>query len=318
MRRSLSVLFVLALGLAACSDDGAETTSSTAAAPTSTEAAPASTAAAPASTAAAPTSTEAAPSGALIPEVCLGGAGAIFGFDNQSTVPVVVPEGPLNQLDGGVVGDNPMRTTLFAVGRTTAAFWVVPDSADTGVVNPVVWTVTGPDGVERAATFDDATPPCDAELLEPNALDPRLASVEGSDATVAADGSTVTLTVTVVGVPELSVCNSAFTAEPVGITLDPSVLPTANEPSATYTLPLRPATTRPGQVAGVTVVANIVDRCTYEGLTVTSWPVTQPFLELGFGLTVCAWVDESGALSFEVTPGLCELGVTGGARIRPG
>lgn len=311
MRRSLSVLFVLALGLAACSDDGAETTSSTAAAP-------ASTAAAPASTAAAPTTTEAAPSGALIPEVCLGGAGGIFGFDNQSTVPVVVPEGPLNQLDGGAAGDNPMRTTLFAVGRTPTAFWVVPDGDDTGTMTPVVWTVTGPDGVERSATFDESTPPCDATALEPNALDPRLATVEGSDASVAADGTTVTLTATVVGVPELSVCNSAFTAEPVSITLDPLVLPTANEPSATYTLPLRPASTRPGQVASVTIVANIVDRCTYEGLTVSSWPITQPFLSLGSGLTVCAWVDESGALSLEVTPGLCELGVTGGARIRPG
>lgn len=297
MRRWLSLVFVLALGVAACSDDGAETTTSAAVAAASNES---------------------AASGALIPEVCFGSAGAFFGYDNQSTVPVVVPEGPLNQLDGGVADDNPMRTTLFAVGRTTAAFWVVPEGLDSESIAPVVWTITGPDGEERSATFDDATPPCDTELLEPNALDPRLADLEGSNASVSADGTTVTLTATVVGVPELSVCNSAFTAEPVSITLDPSVLPTANEPSATFTLPLQPASTRPGQVASVTVVANIVDRCTYDGLTVAAWPVTQPFLTLGFGVTVCAWVDESGALSLEVTPGLCEFGVTGGARTRPG
>ena len=297
MRRWLSLVFVLALGVAACSDDGAETTTSAAVAPASNES---------------------AASGALIPEVCFGSAGAFFGYDNQSTVPVVVPEGPLNQLDGGVADDNPMRTTLFAVGRTTAAFWVVPEGLDSESIAPVVCTITGPDGEERSATFDDATPPCDTELLEPNALDPRLADLEGSNASVSADGTSVTLTATVVGVPELSVCNSAFTAEPVSITLDPSVLPTANEPSATFTLPLQPASTRPGQVASVTVVANIVDRCTYDGLTVAAWPVTQPFLTLGFGVTVCAWVDESGALSIEVTPGLCEFGVTGGARTRPG
>jgi len=186
MRRWLSLVFVLALGVAACSDDGAETTTSAAVAPASNES---------------------AASGALIPEVCFGSAGAFFGYDNQSTVPVVVPEGPLNQLDGGVADDNPMRTTLFAVGRTTAAFWVVPEGLDSESIAPVVWTITGPDGEERSATFDDATPPCDTELLEPNALDPRLADLEGSNASVSADGTSVTLTATVVGVPELSVCN---------------------------------------------------------------------------------------------------------------
>ena len=318
MRRWLSLVFVLALGAAACSDDGASSSTEVSTVDTVEAVDTVETIDTVDTTTVTDSTAPAAPAGALVPEVCLGGPGAIFGFDNQSTVPVVVPEGPLNQLDGGVAGDNVMRTTLFAVGRTTAAFWVVPDSIDEGTSEPVVWTITGPDGVERSVTFDESTAPCDPELLEPNALDPRLASVEGSDASVAADGGTVTLTVSVVGVPELSVCNSAFTAEPVSITLDPSVLPTGNEPSATYTLPLRPATTRPGQLASVTVVANIVDRCTYEGLTVSSWPITQPFLLLGSGLTVCAWVDESGALTLEVTPGLCELGVTGGARNRPG
>ncbi|HQZ34744.1 MAG TPA: hypothetical protein PK020_09970 [Ilumatobacteraceae bacterium] len=291
-RQQLVVLAIVAMFGAACSD-GAGTSGTT------------------------PDSRAALAPAALVPEVCWGPQGAYFGFDNQSSVPVVVPDGAGNRLEGGLADDNPLRTTLFAPGRTALAFWVAPATDDAAEPPPIIWTVTGPDDVERSATADDSTAQCADDTGEPNAADPRLADLKVSDEAVSAAGDSVSLTVTVTGVPDLSLCNAAFTAEPVGISLDAATLPTRSDPSRSFTLPLAPATSRPGRLASTQVVTNVVDRCTYDGLTVASWPITQPFATLGQGVSVCAWVDDSGALSVELTPGLCEMGVTGGSRNRP-
>lgn len=291
-RQRFVVLAIIALLGAACSDSkGSSVTSASVASPPATK---------------------------LIPEVCWGPQGAYFGFDNQSSAPVVVPERAGNRLDGGLADDNPLRTTLFAPGRTVLAFWVVPGVDDSAKPPPIIWTLTGPDGVERSATADDSTPQCADGTGEPNDADPRLADLTVSDEAVTPAGDSVALTVTVTGVPDLSICNAAFTAEQVGISLDAATLPTQSDPARSFILPLGPATMRPGRVASTQVVANVVDRCSFDGLTYSSWPITQPFATLGQGVTVCAWVDESGALSIEMTPGLCELGVTGGSRNRPG
>jgi hypothetical protein len=258
-----------------------------------------------------------APVTALIPQVCWGDEGADFGFDNRSSVPVAVPAGEGNRLDGGIADDNPLHTTLFAPGRTAFAFWVVPVVDDSGARSPIVWTLTGPDGVERSATADDSTPGCD-DALAAAADDSRVPELVVSDESITPAGDAVALTVAVAGVPDLSVCNQAFNAEPVGISLDEATLPTVADRTASYTLPLQAASTRPGRLASVRIVANIVDRCSYDGLTVSTWPVARQFTTLGNGVTVCAWVDDAGILSVELTPGLCELGVTGGARNRPG
>jgi len=310
-RQRFVVLALVALLGAACSDG--EGTSATSVSVETSAAEPASTSAAPVIVETTPDTGAAASAAALVPEVCWGPRGAYFGFDNQSAAPVVVPEGTGNRLDGGPADDNPLRTTLFSPGRTAFAFWVIATEPP-----PIVWTLTGPDGVERSATADETTPQCAGGVGEPSDADPRLAGLEVSDEAITPAGDSVSLTVTVTGVPDLSICNSAFTAEQVGISLDAATLPTRPDGTRSFTLPLRPANSRPSQLASVQIVANVVDRCSFEGLTVSSWPITQPFTTLGMGIDVCAWVDESGVLSVELTPGLCDMGVTGGTRNRPG
>ena len=114
-RQQFVVLAIVAMLGAACSD-GAGTSGST------------------------PDSRAALSPAALVPEVCWGPQGAYFGFDNQSSVPVVVPDGAGNRLEGGLADDNPLRTTLFAPGRTALAFWVAPGVDDAAEPPPIIWT----------------------------------------------------------------------------------------------------------------------------------------------------------------------------------
>jgi hypothetical protein len=206
----------------------------------------------PTTEAAAPTTeaavgTTVAEAAALVPEaVCRGVDGEVyFGYTNESTEPVVVEEGDANSLSGAAADDNPLLTTLFAPGTVEVAFWAVPppDSGD-----DVVWTLTGPDGVERTATTTEA---CPQDFPAFSDAEPTL-EVVGQ--TLAADGESADIDLQLVGLDETSVCNEAFTAEPRLVVINEgTALPTAFEPEATVTVgsvlrvgPWRPAGEHPG------------------------------------------------------------------------
>lgn len=309
MRRTVAAVVIGSLLLLGCGSDepSVETVAPSGAAEDTT--------ATPADTTVAAADTTVADVAALVPTAeCRGGNGEIyFGYTNESSEPVVVVEGDTNLLSGVTPDDNPLLTTLFAPGTVEVAFWAFPveDSGD-----EVVWTLTGPDGVERTASGGSATEPCPADFLAADS--DRVPTLEVAGQTLAADGESAEVDLRLVGIDETSVCNEAFAAEPVLVALnDGSAFPTAFEPEATLTLGQFVDSPSGGRLASTRVYALIVDQCSAAGATASSW-FPPPVLDiLTFGTEVCARLDDAGTLTVELTPGLCDLGVTGGSSLRP-
>jgi hypothetical protein len=301
MRRTFSAVVVGALLLVACGSEESSVDTVAATDVPSTEAAAATTEAA--------ADTTIAEAAALVPEaVCRGVDGEVyFGYTNESSEPVVVEEGDANSLSGAAADDNPLLTTLFAPGTVEVAFWAVapPDSGD-----DVVWTITGPDGVERTATTREA---CPQDFPAFSEAEPTL-EVVGQ--TLAADGESADIDLQLVGLDETSVCNEAFTAEPRLVVINEgTALPTAFEPEATVTVGSFSESARGGLLANTRVYAFVLEQCSADGVTASSW--SPELRRLNLGTEVCARLDDAGELTVELSEGLCDLGVTGGTAIRP-
>ena len=243
--------------------------------------------------------------------------GAYFGYTNDNTSPVVIPANDGNHLSGDDPGDNPMLTTLFAPGQVTHAFL-----ARFGGDTSLVWSLTGPDGVTRTATADgtfDDLPFCELSITV--AGDTRQPVVDGTG-TLSDDGTSVTFDISLTGVPPTSVCNSAFQAEPVLVGLgDGSALPTGYDTTRTATVALHDTLAADDggtKLAALPVVALVVDQCSYDGTTVTSWPSSSVVSAQTFGTVFCAVLAEDGTLTTVQTPNYCEgPPATGGSPIRP-
>jgi hypothetical protein len=302
MRRTLVALVVGTLLLVSCGSDDESAATVAATDPPTTEAA------APPTTEAA-VDTTVAEAAALIPEaVCQGDGGEIyFGYTNESSEPVVVEEGDANQLSGVASDSNPLVPTLFAPGTVEIAFWAFAPENST---DDVIWTLTGPDGVERTAAGGPMTDGCPEFDLAADGLTPE---VVGS--TLAADGESVDVELRVSGLDETSVCNEALVAEPRLVAInDGSVLPTAFEPEATLTL--GPFVERPGfgRSAKTNVFVLVLEQCSGAGVTAASW---SPDL-LPYGRCLTARFDDDGALVVDVEVSACsDLPLTGGTGIRP-
>lgn len=305
MRRTIAALAFGSLLLAACgSDDSSVGTITTE--PATTE--PATTVAAAPTTEAA-VDTTVAEAAAIVPEaLCRGGYNEVyFGYTNESSEVVVVEEGIANQLSGVDPDDNPLLTTLFAPGAVEVAFWAYPTD---GSGDDVVWTLTGPDGVERTAT---TTEPCPPEFLAPSDDEP---TVEVVGQTLAADGASADIDLRLTGVDETSVCNEAFVAEPrLVVVNDGGALPTSFEPDATVTVGPFGESVRGGLLASTRVYAFVLEQCSAAGVTASSW--SPELRSLIFGTEVCARLDDAGELSVGLTPGGCDLPPAGGVPIRP-
>lgn len=261
-----------------------------------------------------PADTTVADVGALVPTaVCQGFNGEVyFGYTNESSEPIVVAEGADNALDGVTPDDNPLLTSLFAPGTVEVAFWAFPVE---GSEADVVWTLTGPDGVERTASGGLATAPCPADFL---ATVDRLPTLEVADAALAADGESAQVDLRLNGIDATSVCNEAFTAEPALVSIDDgSAFPTAFEPEVTLTLGPFAESANGGRLASTRVYALIVDQCVGAGVTASSWFPPPALDRLSFGTEVCARLDDAGTLAVDLTGGSCDLGITGGSSIRP-
>ena len=325
MKRAWLVIVSLSLFAAACgSDTVQQSTATTGAVGSSVAAAVATTVDSVATTTvvATTTGTEAPDITAgtlplpLVPEaVCTGPFGEVyFAYDNQATSPVVVPDGAGNLLTGAADDDNPLRTTLFAPGRVEAAFWAFRVQA-----TPLVWTLTGPDGVQRVATADDSLPLCAPGYPENTVDDPRTPALEITGTQLSAAGDSVEIQLELTGVPDTSVCNAAFRAEPVLVSIgDGSALPTTALRTASVTVPLYPEVNGPGKTGSAFVVPLVVDRCSGAGVTVSSWSAASALSKLAFGTSVCVGVDPAGVVTALPSQSPCGLPATGGSSIRPG
>jgi len=307
MKRAFVAVVCLSLLAAACSDDTDD------AAPPPTEAT---------------TTTAEAPAAApapITPEVvCVRFDGAVFfAYANDADTPVVLDDDS-SVLAGARADDEPYVPTVFAAGRVSPAFYAYPGDATTAPT----WTVTGPDAESRTATPHADTPECTVELVTPTVADPRTPVLEVTSAAVSPDGGTITIDVTLTGVPEPSVCSDDLTAEPAEITMDDGDGGgTVEGTTSTWTLPV--ATGPDGTPGGVLfpVAALVVDRCSTDGATQSSWPTGTvgdvprgAFEDLRNGLSTCVrLVDgEATASPFSPTERCGGPPLTGGARTRPG
>jgi hypothetical protein len=302
MRRTLVAVVVGALLLAGCGEDdsGAQTVAVTDPATTQE----------PAPTTEAASDTTVAEEAALVPEVvCRGDDGEIlFGYTSESSEPVVVEVGDANRLSGVASDANPLITTLFAPGSVDVAFWAFPPD---GSSDDVVWTITGPDGVERSAAGGLTTEGCQDVFAAPAGAP----ALEVVGATLSADGESADVELRVTGLDEASVCNEAFTAEPRLVVInDGSALPTSFEPEATVNV--GPLVESPdGASAQSRVYAFVLDQCSAAGVTAPSW--SSEARHLNYGLAVCARLEEDATVTVSLTEGLCGLGGAGGTSIRP-
>jgi hypothetical protein len=107
-----------------------------------------------------------------------------------------------------------------------------------------------------------------------------------------------------------------LTAEPRLVVINEGeALPTSFEPEATVTVGPFTESVSGGLLANTRVYAFVLEQCSADGVTASSW--SPELRRLNFGTEVCARLDDAGELSVELTEGLCDLGVTGGLGIRP-
>lgn len=237
-----------------------------------------------------------------------------FGYVNDNATPVVIPANDGNQVSGADPADNPMATTLFAPGPVSHAFWTYAAGDD-----PVVWSLTGPDGVTRTASGTVETLPQCENPIAP-AGDTRQPEVSAT-AQLSADSTEVTFDVTLAGVPTTSVCTGGLTPEPALVGLgDGSALPTGYDTSASVTLPLRDPVLQDvayTKIAELVIYAYVVDQCSFAGTTVSSWPAAEQMARLAFGSVFCAELGDDGSITTRKADASCEFSFTGGTPIRP-
>jgi hypothetical protein len=329
IRRIVLLASISLLG-ASCSDSLDTTTATTAPpaavasteAPPTTEATPAAASATTEAEAAPTTTTDAQPAPLVPIALCYDSTsfGVTFAYDNQSSS-VVIVDGDDNVVTGSNPDDQPFVPTVFAPGLVSPAFHVYPPEGEavSGAEEPapLTWTLVGPDGQERTASGDADLPECTDELLEPTTADPREPAIEVTSAVLDAAGETVEIEATVVGVPDLSVCNAAFEPQPVIIRMDEGTGETVVDgDTSTWTAEVFDLDTI-GPAARFVVAAIVIDQCSYDGTTFSAWPTGEfePLLE---GVIVCARVVD-GALEVDILEtGCTDLGFTGGVRIRTG
>jgi hypothetical protein len=283
MVRRLLILGSIALLLAGCGDDGDTTSAGDGPA------------------------VDAAP---LVPEVvCVDHRFHVhFAYDNQAATAVVLGS-EASRLSGTVAADDPFVPTVFAPGRQSPVFVAYPADAPTDVV----WELTGPDGTTRSATPTDDTPRCDDALLAPTTQDPRTPSLEVVSATLDPSSDEVTVEVELTGVPPTSVCNEAFEPEPAEIRLeDPDGNVLAEGTTVTLSEPVFDYQTI-GRAAGFDVAAVVIDRCTFDGTTFSSWPVGE-FATLLNDPRLC--VSVAGDEPTVVDDACSDIAPTGGIRNR--
>lgn len=323
MKRAVLILASISLVGTACSDSldtGADTASVATTAATEASAAPTTEAPAsetPTTEASATTAEELPPPPAtgggepLVPEVvCVGDDFTVhFGYDNQNDV-VVAAEGADNVLSGAVPDDDPFVPTYFAPGRSTAVFyaWPADDPAE------VTWELTGPDGETRTAAPAADTPNCN-DVPDRLSADPRTPAFEVTRAELDEATDEVTVDIELTGVPALSVCNPAFDAEPAIIRLeDPNGEVLAEGTTVTLSTPVFDYQTI-GRAAGFNVSAVVIDRCSFDGTTFSSWP-TGEFVALYNSPGICVSVADGAP---EVVGDSCsDIPPTGGTKIRNG
>ena len=240
-------------------------------------------------------------------------AATYFGYRNEADQ-VVSVDPASSAVAGAEPDDEAYVPTLFAPGRVSPAFYVF--AVDPEI--PVSWTITGTDGVGRTATSDPQVPECTDELLQPTVPDERTPSIEIGAPQLSADGSTVTIETTAVGVPRLSVCADGLTAEPASVRMDDGNggSTTAGNVSQ-WTADVLTFQPEGRRVATFIVSALVVDRCSGADVTQSSWP-NGAFDDMRNGLTICATVTNTTVSIDSFYGGLCGgLAPTGGARIRP-
>ena len=233
-----------------------------------------------------------------------------FGYVNESTEPVVIPEGSGNSLTGANPADQPLLPTLFAPGEVVPAFYAIPFDEQ------VVWTLVGPDGVSREAVASiDTTQPCTDDLVTGTSSDTRQAVLSVVSSETSGDASSATIDVSLTAVPALSVCNPAFTPLPASISLDFGNGDDLVEgTTATTTVDLASFDGGPPR-ASITVAAVVLDQCEFDGTVVSSWPANPSLIDAYQGQAYCAELVDGVA---QITVGRCPgLPLTDGIRVRP-
>ena len=328
MKRAALLITCLALVVASCGDDedsspsdsvvATEAPAATDApaateAPTTTEA-PATTEAPTATEAPAATEVPAAAAPApIVPEVvCTGGSvgsdDVYFRYTNEAAEAVAVDEAD-SFLTGANEFDEPYVPFLFAPGEVSLAFYAVSDD----FTQPVTWTVVGPDGTTRTAAVDETTPECTAELL--GTSDTRTPTLEVSSVTPTDDGSSVTIVVDLLGVPETSVCANGLEAEPVSITMDDGNGGNIVEgTTSTWTSEVFPTPDGTGERARFLIGVLAVDQCSGAGVTQSSWPIGEDFEAMIQGVCVTVEGDE---VDVSTNSTCSDIPATGGGRVRP-
>jgi hypothetical protein len=308
MRRCAPLVLCLALVAAACSDS--DDSSDTTAAPDTTTVVE-TTEPAPETTSEPEATAEPV---SITPEVLCQGEfdefRTYFAYVSDSADAVAVPADQ-SVLDGLSDGDNPFVPTLFAPGRVSPAFFAYGG-------DELSWTIVSPDGSTQTASPAADTPECTDELLTPTTPDPRTPELEVTSSTLAADGGSVTIELTLSGVPELSVCHPAFTSEPVAVVLEEKLSGTRTEgTTATFTADIADDTASSVPTAKFFIQTSVVDRCTADGTTQNSWP-SGGFEDLWQCLQVRATVADGDVTVGSNTGNCFDLPATGGAKSRPG
>jgi hypothetical protein len=304
MRQTLVAVGCVSLLVVGCAgDDESVATTTAAASPTAASPAP---------------SAQGSVGAALVPEaVCVGDNDEVFfAYDNASSDVVVVAEGDANSLTAGAADDNPLMTTLFAPGRVDPAFWAFPAGED-----PLVWTLVGPDGVERMAAADDSLGACPPGYPDDAVDDPRRPELEIFAYEISPDRTQVEVFLELSGVPETSVCNPAFEPGPVLVSIgDGTEAPTRYAPRTSVVLgPFTKSPQSGDMVAPGYLHPLVVDQCSAAGVTMRTWSAAEALRRLTFVSStpaVCARLDDAGDLTVSLYES-CDGPPTTGGSIRP-
>lgn len=249
----------------------------------------------------------------------LGAERYYFGYTSEATTPIALPVGSRNLVQNVAPASTPLVPSVFAPGRVSPAFWVYREPG----AEPPSWTLDGPDRIVRSATPAAEPVVCTAELLRPTGSDSRTPDLTLA-ATTSGDGSRVELIGTVTGVPTASVCPAGTTAEPVTIATDDSFDGTStpggerNESLEVFTT-TDPATGSSRSFTRTSISVVVIDRCSFEGETSSSWPMAQAFERLRLGILVCITVEAGKVTILPLDqPANCPGGLpaTGGIRTR--